>query len=89
MIGNHLSGIILSVHNNYIAGFIFFLVPFVLTQFMLNLGIYSIFCATVHHDLQIHGREPGWTYHALHDRFHDSVLYPAGDSGCTADDGRW
>ena len=43
MIGNHLSGIILSVHNNYIAGFIFFLVPFVLTQFMLNLGIYSIF----------------------------------------------
>lgn len=43
MIGEHLSGIILSVHNNYIAGFIFFLVPFVLTQFMLNLGIYSIF----------------------------------------------
>lgn len=43
MIGNHLSGIILSVHNNYIAGLIFFLVPFVLTQFMLNLGIYSIF----------------------------------------------
>lgn len=43
MIGNHLSGIILSVHNNYIAGFIFFLVPFVLTQFMLNLEIYSIF----------------------------------------------
>lgn len=43
MIGNHLSGIILSVHNNYIAGFIFFLVPFILTQFMLNLGIYSIF----------------------------------------------
>lgn len=43
MIGEHLSGIILSVHNNYLAGFIFFLVPFVLTQFMLNLGIYSIF----------------------------------------------
>lgn len=43
MIGNHLSGTILSVHNNYIAGLIFFLVPFVLTQFMLNLGIYSIF----------------------------------------------
>ena len=43
MIGNHLSGIILGVHNNYIAGLIFFLVPFVLTQFMLNLGIYSIF----------------------------------------------
>ena len=43
MIGEHLSGIILGVHNNYIAGFIFFLVPFILTQFMLNLGIYSIF----------------------------------------------
>ena len=43
MIGNHLSSIILGVHNNYIAGLIFFLAPFVLTQFMLNLGIYSIF----------------------------------------------
>lgn len=43
IIGEHLSGIIVATHNNYIAGLIFFLVPFILTQFMLNLGIYSIF----------------------------------------------
>ncbi len=43
LIGNQLSGIIVKTNNNYLAGLIFFLVPFVLTQFMLNLGIYSIF----------------------------------------------
>ena len=43
IIGEHLSKIIVATHNNYLAGLIFFLVPFILTQFMLNLGIYSIF----------------------------------------------
>lgn len=43
LIGNQLSGIIVGLNNNYLAGLVFFLVPFVLTQFMLNLGIYSIF----------------------------------------------
>ena len=43
LIGDHLSGIITGLHNNYLAGLVFFLVPFILTQFMLNLGIYSIF----------------------------------------------
>lgn len=43
LIGDHLSGVIVATHNNYLAGLIFFLVPFILTQFMLNLGIYSIF----------------------------------------------
>ena len=43
VIGDQLSKIILSLNNNYLAGLLFFLVPFILTQFMLNLGIYSIF----------------------------------------------
>ena len=43
LIGDQLSGIILTLNNNYLAGLLFFLVPFILTQFMLNLGIYSIF----------------------------------------------
>lgn len=43
LIGEQLSGVIAATNNNYLAGLIFFLVPFVLTQFMLNLGIYSIF----------------------------------------------
>lgn len=43
LIGDKLSTIILSLNNNYLAGLLFFLVPFILTQFMLNLGIYSIF----------------------------------------------
>lgn len=43
LIGNSLSGVIVGLNNNYLAGLVFFLVPFILTQFMLNLGIYSIF----------------------------------------------
>lgn len=43
LIGDQLAKIIVNVNNNYIAGLLFFLVPFILTQFMLNLGIYSIF----------------------------------------------
>ena len=42
-IGNLLSGAVTSIHNNYLIGLILFLVPFILTQFMLNLGVYSIF----------------------------------------------
>lgn len=43
LIGNWLSGIITGLNNNYLAGLLLFLVPFILTQFMLNLGVYSIF----------------------------------------------
>lgn len=43
LIGDQLAKVIVNLNNNYIAGLLFFLVPFILTQFMLNLGIYSIF----------------------------------------------
>ncbi len=43
VIGDWLSSIVINVNNNYIAGFLLFIVPFILTQFMLNLGVYSIF----------------------------------------------
>lgn len=43
LVGDKLSTIIVTLNNNYLAGLLFFLVPFILTQFMLNLGIYSIF----------------------------------------------
>lgn len=43
LIGNWLSSIVVHLNNNYLAGFLLFIVPFILTQFMLNLGVYSIF----------------------------------------------
>lgn len=43
LIGDWLSSIVIHVNNNYVAGFLLFIVPFILTQFMLNLGVYSIF----------------------------------------------
>lgn len=43
LIGDRLSAVIMTLNNNYIAGLLLFLVPFILTQFMLNLGVYSIF----------------------------------------------
>ena len=43
LIGDGLSSIVMGVHNNYLAGLMLFIVPFILTQFMLNLGVYSIF----------------------------------------------
>ncbi|MDO5336409.1 MAG: SLC13 family permease [Eubacteriales bacterium] len=43
LIGNWLSNLVTGLNNNYLAGLLLFVVPFILTQFMLNLGVYSIF----------------------------------------------
>lgn len=43
MIGNALAGVVNGINNNYLIGLILFIVPFILTQVMLNLGVYSIF----------------------------------------------
>jgi di/tricarboxylate transporter len=43
VIGNSLAGVITGIHNNYLAGLLIFIVPFILTQFMLNDGVVAIF----------------------------------------------
>ena len=43
LIGSKLSMIVLATKNNYLAGLILFLVPFILTQFMMNNGVGAIF----------------------------------------------
>lgn len=43
VIGDALAGVAGSINNNYLIGLILFIIPFVLTQFMLNSGVYSIF----------------------------------------------
>ena len=42
-IGDALANIVQTLNNNYLIGLLLFIVPFILTQFMLNLGVYSIF----------------------------------------------
>ena len=43
LIGGIISNVVMAVNNNYIVGFIFFIVPFILTQFMSNRGTMLIF----------------------------------------------
>lgn len=43
IVGNWLANIVGNTTNNYILGGLFFIVPFVLTQFMLNQGVMNIF----------------------------------------------
>lgn len=43
LIGDRISSVVLGLNNNYLAGLVLFLVPFILTQFMLNSGVYAIF----------------------------------------------
>lgn len=43
LIGEQLSAIVLATKNNYLAGLILFLVPFILTQLMANNGVGAIF----------------------------------------------
>lgn len=43
LIGQYLSSIVLATKNNYLAGLILFLVPFILTQLMANNGVAAIF----------------------------------------------
>ena len=43
LIGNGISKVVVALNNNYLVGLIFFLVPFVLTQFMSNRGAMLIF----------------------------------------------
>jgi di/tricarboxylate transporter len=43
LIGGGIAKLVSAVNNNYVVGFIFFLIPFVLTQFMSNRGAMLIF----------------------------------------------
>ena len=43
VVGNWLAGIVGGTHNNYILGALFFIVPFIVTQVMLNQGVMNIF----------------------------------------------
>ncbi len=43
LIGNALAVIVGGTHNSYILGTLFFLIPFVLTQFMLNCSVLTVF----------------------------------------------
>lgn len=43
LIGNALAVIVGGTHNSYILGTLFFLIPFVLTQFMLNRSVLTVF----------------------------------------------
>lgn len=43
MIGNWLAGIVGGTKNNYVLGFMFFLIPFIITQFMLNRAVSAVF----------------------------------------------
>lgn len=43
MIGNALAAAVGGTHNNYVLGALFFLIPFVLTQFMLNRAVSAVF----------------------------------------------
>lgn len=43
MIGNALAGAVGGTHNNYVLGALFFIIPFLLTQFMLNRAVSAVF----------------------------------------------
>lgn len=43
LIGNVLAGAVGGTHNNYILGALFFIIPFVITQFMLNRSVTAVF----------------------------------------------
>lgn len=43
MIGNALATVVGGTHNNYILGALFFIIPFLLTQFMLNRSVSAVF----------------------------------------------
>ncbi|MDO4460100.1 MAG: SLC13 family permease [Clostridia bacterium] len=43
MIGSALANVVGGTHNNYILGALFFIIPFILTQFMLNRSVSAVF----------------------------------------------
>ncbi len=43
MIGNALAAAVGGTHNNYVLGALFFIIPFILTQFMLNRSVSAVF----------------------------------------------
>ncbi len=43
MIGNWLAGIVGGTRNSYVLGILFFLIPFIITQFMLNRAVSAVF----------------------------------------------
>ena len=43
LIGNALAGAVGGTHNNYVLGALFFIIPFAITQFMLNRSVTAVF----------------------------------------------
>ena len=43
LIGNGLAGLVGGTHNSYVLGALFFIIPFVVTQFMLNRAVSAVF----------------------------------------------
>ncbi len=43
LVGDYLSGIVGTSNNSYLIGLLFFLIPFVLTQFMMNVAVMNVF----------------------------------------------
>lgn len=43
MIGNALANAVGGTHNSYVLGAVFFIIPFLLTQFMLNRAVSAVF----------------------------------------------
>lgn len=43
LIGSALANVVGGTHNNYVLGALFFIVPFLLTQFMLNRSVSAVF----------------------------------------------
>ena len=43
MIGNWLANVVGGTRNNYVLGLLFFVIPFVITQFMLNRAVSAVF----------------------------------------------
>lgn len=43
LIGNALAGVVRGTHNSYVLGALFFIIPFILTQFMLNRAVSAVF----------------------------------------------
>lgn len=58
IIGDTLAGVVGNVHNQYALGAIFFLIPFVLTQFMQNQAVINIFTPIVIMTCQAIGGNP-------------------------------
>ncbi len=89
LIGDALASLLGNNPSNYVIGLVFFLVPFIATQFMSKPLYYDRIGTNCIYDMCQYGNQPDWPLYFECSRCNDRALDSCSGSDNSFDDGHW